>query len=41
MRAMVGGILAHTIDRMSLHLPEPDQDARKALDEAKRSLLAE
>jgi PPK2 family polyphosphate:nucleotide phosphotransferase len=41
MRAMVGGILAHTIDRMNLRLPEPDEEARKAMDEAKRSLLAE
>jgi PPK2 family polyphosphate:nucleotide phosphotransferase len=41
MRAMVGGVLAHAIDRMGLRLPEPDEDARRAMEEAKRSLLAE
>jgi PPK2 family polyphosphate:nucleotide phosphotransferase len=41
MRALVGGILTHAIDELDLHLPEPTPAALKAMDEARRSLLAE
>ncbi len=41
LRALVGGILVHTIDDLDLHLPELGPDGLKALDQARSQLLAE
>jgi PPK2 family polyphosphate:nucleotide phosphotransferase len=40
-RALVGGILAHVIEQLDLHLPEPDGEELAALDRARKALLAE
>lgn len=41
MRALVGGILVHTIDQLNLHLPEVGDKERAALEAARQALLAE
>ncbi len=41
LRALVGGILVHTIDEMDLRLPQVGPDELKALARAKKELLAE
>jgi hypothetical protein len=40
-RALVGGVLAHVIEQLDLHLPEAGAAERAALDQARQSLLAE
>ena len=40
-RALVGGVLAHVIEQLDLHLPEPDGDELASLDRARQALLAE
>jgi polyphosphate kinase 2 (PPK2 family) len=40
-RALVGGILAHEIDQLGLHLPEQSDERRAALDQARQVLQAE
>jgi PPK2 family polyphosphate:nucleotide phosphotransferase len=40
-RALVGGVLAHVIEQLDLHLPEPGGDERAALDRARQALLAD
>ena len=41
LRALVGGILVHTIDGLDLRMPELGPDGLKALDQARSQLLAE
>ena len=40
-RALVGGILTHTVEQLNLHLPEVSGEGRGALDTARKTLLAE
>jgi PPK2 family polyphosphate:nucleotide phosphotransferase len=41
LRALVGGILVHTIDQLDLHVPELGPDGLQALERARTKLLAE
>jgi PPK2 family polyphosphate:nucleotide phosphotransferase len=41
LRALVGGILVHEIDQLDLRFPQLDDDAKRALEDAKGQLLAE
>jgi hypothetical protein len=41
MRALVGGVLTHVIDRLDLRKPEVSEERLAALAAAKQSLLAE
>jgi PPK2 family polyphosphate:nucleotide phosphotransferase len=41
MRALVSGILTHTIDRLDLSMPEIGPEARAEIDAARRKLLAD
>jgi hypothetical protein len=41
LRALVGGILVHTIDQLELPVPEPTAEELQALAKAKDELLAE
>jgi PPK2 family polyphosphate:nucleotide phosphotransferase len=40
-RALVGGILVHTIDQLDLHLPKLDAEQEDALDAARQTLSAD
>jgi PPK2 family polyphosphate:nucleotide phosphotransferase len=40
-RALVGGVLAHAIEQLDLHLPQVDAAGRTAIDQARQELLAE
>ena len=41
MRALVGGVLAHTIEQLDLRMPEPGEERLAELAAAKRALIAE
>jgi PPK2 family polyphosphate:nucleotide phosphotransferase len=41
MRALVGGIVAHVVEQLDLHLPSIDEEGASALESARRALLSE
>jgi hypothetical protein len=41
MRALVAGILAHTIDQLDLHLPEVTPEMSAQIESHRQALLAE